>query len=226
MHRVLLSLIALSSVAMAGTASAAQLIVNGGFENGTFTPSGSAPKYDVITSGGTQDLTGWTVGNSLAWGLGATDINTHSGSGFVDFTGLGDTAPHGSISQALATTVGQQYIFSIFTTFDINTTPRITVTVDGVTLVLTGTPGVWDETPSGAIWGQLTGTFTATNASSLLTIAGQPGSSFMIGIDDVSVTGPDVAGVPEPASWMMMLIGFGGIGFSMRHIRGKRLKTA
>jgi hypothetical protein len=220
MRRLILSLVALATLGLSGTASAVELVANGGFEAGTF--HATVPGYDVIPAGGT-DLTGWTVGNSLAWGFGATDINTHSGSGYVDLTGVGDNGAHGTLSQTLSTTSGQLYAFSVFTAF-FNPSVGITVTLDGVPLTLTGTPGTYDGTT--AIWGQLTGMFTATGASSLLTIAGQPGESFTIGLDDVSVTGPDATAVPEPATWIMMLIGFGGIGLSMRHVRRRKLATA
>jgi hypothetical protein len=99
----------------AATATAAELLVNGGFESGKFTPvGGSILTYDTITQGGPQDLTGWTVGNSLVWGVNATDINTHAGNGFVDLTGIGDTTPHGILKQTISTVVGQQYAFSVF----------------------------------------------------------------------------------------------------------------
>lgn len=35
-----------------------------------------------------------------------------------------------------------------------------------------------------------------------------------------------LSAVPEPATWAMMLIGFGGIGFTMRHVRRNRAVTA
>jgi hypothetical protein len=35
----------------------------------------------------------------------------------------------------------------------------------------------------------------------------------MIGLDDLSVTGPTVGAVPEPSTWAMMILGFAGIGF-------------
>jgi hypothetical protein len=35
-------------------------------------------------------------------------------------------------------------------------------------------------------------------------------------ISNIVVDGPAVGGVPEPATWAMMLIGFGGIGWAMR----------
>lgn len=55
--------------------------------------------------------------------------------------------------------------------------------------------------------GNHTLTFTATNTSSML---GTYSGSFNFA----------VAPVPEPATWAMMLLGFGGIGFAMR--RGRR----
>ena len=36
---------------------------------------------------------------------------------------------------------------------------------------------------------------------------------------DTSLTGPNFTAVPEPATWAMMLIGFGGIGMAMRRRR-------
>lgn len=210
------------SLAFAAPAAAAtELIVNGGFESGAFTPYTPGAHYDVITSGGAQDLTGWTVGNSLVWGQGATDINTHVGAGFVDFTGIGNTVPHGALFQTLATTSGQTYNFSLFTTLDIaNPVAGIIVTIGGVPLTLSGINGVWDYSPTGAIWRQVTGSFVAGGASSVLSIAGQPGSSFMIGVDDVSVQAAALSGgVPEPATWAMMLLGVAAVGIGMRRRR-------
>jgi hypothetical protein len=38
-------------------------------------------------------------------------------------------------------------------------------------------------------------------------------------IDGVSFAASDIAAVPEPASWAMMLLGFGAIGLTMRRRR-------
>ena len=110
----------------AASASAVELITNGNFESGNFTPvGGGITTYDKIIAGGPQDLTGWTVSNfhnqspvppSLVWGVNTTDINPHAGNGFVDLTGVGDTNPHGELTQSISTLIGQQYTFSIFLT--------------------------------------------------------------------------------------------------------------
>ena len=104
---------------LSGAADAVELIQNGGFENGSFHPTGSFATYDTISASSPlpQDLSPWTVTHgSLGRGVGATDINTHTGSGFVDLTGVGDNGNHGTLSQTLSTILGQTYAFSIFTT--------------------------------------------------------------------------------------------------------------
>ena len=161
----------------------------------------------------------WTVGNSLVWGWNTTDINVYDGHGFVDVTGVGDTAPHGTLSQTLPTLVGQKYAFSVYTT--LYDTVGINVSANGAPIILSGPYGTWDGTPTGAIWRQITGAFIADGTSSTIVIAGQPGFSFMIGLDDVSVTGPELAAVPELSSWALMFLGFAGLGVVGYH-RAKR----
>src|SRR5436190_24299670 len=99
-------------------AKAVELLINGGFELGNFTPDPNDPnhRYDTIRSNGPQDLTGWSVGlsrvpptvgaqTSLAWGVNTVDINPRSGSGFVDLTGIGDTLPHGELNQTISSII-------------------------------------------------------------------------------------------------------------------------
>ena len=201
-------------------ANAAQLITNGGFELGAFTDPNN-DHYDVIpTESGAQDLTGWTVGNSLAWGVNTTDINPHAGVGFVDLTGIGDTTPHGILNQTIPTLIGHQYTFSIFETQDFGSSVvGIAVSAGGVPLVLSGTPGFWgDNTGLDATYGQLTGTFTATDTSTLISIGSIVFAAtfhpFMIGLDDVSVTGDaSTSATPIPAALPLFASGAGVFGF-------------
>jgi hypothetical protein len=211
--------VALCAIALATgsqSARAAELISNGGFELGTFTPS-AYPGYDIITSAGPQDLTSWTVGNSLVWGNGASDINVHAGNGYIDLTGVGNTVPHGIISQSISTLVGQIYTFSAFTTLDISS-PSVSfdVTANGIPIALSGAFGVWNYSPTGAIWRSVTGTFVAGSALTNISISGKSGFSYMIGLDDISVTGPVRGGVPEPSTWAMMILGFAAVGLMSR----------
>ena len=76
-------------------------------------------------------------------------------------------------------------------------------------------------------WTSETFDFVADSTSSYLYFiaegapTGQPPFSLL---DNVSLTGPQVAAVPEPGTWAMMIIGFGAVGGVMRRqARARRL---
>ena len=64
---------------------------------------------------------------------------------------------------------------------------------------------------TGSIWQSFTLDFTASSASTLISIQGEQGDQF-IGLDEVAVnaTAPST---PETSTWAMMLIGFAGFAF-------------
>jgi hypothetical protein len=132
-------------------------------------PNNPLSRYDTIyQSDNPQDLTGWTVGNSVVWGYDPVDINVNSGHGYVDSTGVGDNGTnqtgypatgHGTLSQTVSTLVGQPYTFSIYSTQD--TFVGFDVYANAGLVALAGVPGFWNYQPDGAIWLQLFGTFIA-----------------------------------------------------------------
>ncbi|GGI82641.1 hypothetical protein GCM10007973_18860 [Polymorphobacter multimanifer] len=59
-------------------------------------------------------------------------------------------------------------------------------------------------------------------------VFGISNTGFSVNVDNININSaaaPVVPGVPEPASWAMMLLGFGATGFAMRR-RGRDLRTA
>lgn len=125
------------------------------------------------------------------------------------------------LNQTLNTITGQDYTFSVYTTLDTSAPSAIgiTVTANGTPIVLSGTYGFWNYNPTGAIWRPVSGVFTATGASTALQISGQSGFSFMIGLDDVSVTGPVLTGIPEPSTWCLTFTGLAALGMAAKRRR-------
>jgi hypothetical protein len=105
----------------------------------------------------------------------------------------------------------------------------LTVTFSGATLAGSG--------GSGALFGSHPGGGTVTYTSSFLDFTGMTAGDFSIGLsgivpgfsspawlaDSVGTFASDAAnggnGIPEPATWAMMIIGFGGMGVLLRRRR-------
>ena len=181
------------ALAFATPAAAQELVTNGGFENGDF-------------SGFTQ------TGNT-----GSTFVTTNpayvtSGAYGAEFGPFGSTA---GISQTLSTNAGQSYLIS----FDLRNFSGRTVNFYDV---LFGGVSLFSATNSAAFgYTNFSTTATALGVSTDLAFNFRHDPS-LFALDNVSVTAVNGA-VPEPATWAMMLIGFGAMGVSMR--RRRRTKT-
>ncbi|WP_419814327.1 PEPxxWA-CTERM sorting domain-containing protein [Glacieibacterium sp.] len=233
-NKILLALAA--TLATAGAASAApNLVTNGDFE---MTSLKSNSQFGGGFGG--QTLTGWTGGggNSLQFYYfagTATTVNAvnqyndpkgYLRTNFVplsatsgNFIALdGDSNVAGNVSQTLnGLKIGKSYVvkFSWAATQLINrsgpTTEQLKVSFggDSQSTAIQNNPsegftGWWNESFK----------FTAGSASQVLTFlsVGTPNGLPPIALlDGVSVTA-----VPEPATWAMMLAGFGLIGFAAR----------
>lgn len=206
MNRVVLRVAPAVIAAFAASgAIAAPIVTNGSFESG---------------------LTGWTTsGTGTTPGIGITVITT----GGSNSTGYGDNVPvydlthavffvddnaNETLSQSVSLLGGQNYTlsFALFATGSGANNPYTFSLKDSVganvlaTNLSSSVPvGVW--TPySYSFQAVSTGNFTlAFNYTS-----GQTPSKDVI-LDAVNITA-----VPEPASWALMLMGFGGLGFAMR----------
>lgn len=227
--------LAIGSAAHAAT----ELITNGDFE---LTTCVASCEFGSPGASGGQTLTGWTGGADPGlqfWYKGGTETTVSATNRYGDpkayfyptftpspdvgksFVALdGDSAVNGSVSQTLTgLEVGKTYTL----TFDwaaaqlINRTGDITeqlqVSFGGQTFL---TPVL--AVPSGGFSGWKTATMfftpTATTQTLKFLSLGTPdGLPPIAALDSVSLT------VPEPATWAMMLVGFGGIGAMIRRRR-------
>jgi hypothetical protein len=131
---------------------------------------------------------------------------TDGGHQYLDLVGYGST---GEIYQMLNTVVGQKYQLS----FSYGNNPGIGTAQAQVTVI--GSPGVSDllshtvSTPSNIGWTTYTATFVADSTSTKLDFSEILGGSNA----GVLLDAINVAPVPEPSTWAMMILGFAGVGF-------------
>ncbi len=201
MRKLLLGLAATLSLS---TAANAATIVNGSFETGV------SPGSFTTLSGGSTAINGWTVGGASIDYIG-NYWTAQNGSRSIDLAGNGI----GSISQIIATVTGQMYNVSFFVSRnpDGGVTPRIGfVDVGGTPTQVSFANGASTRQNMG--WEQRNFVFTAASSSTTLRFSADPATSrtsFGLGLDNVSI-----AAVPEPGTWMMLLLGFGMIGGALR----------
>lgn len=199
----------------AGSAAHANLLVNGSFEQGAFVNQGN---QTMSLAAGSIVIDGWTVlTDATAWinagnpfGLAASD-----GSRFLDLTNYSAGAPFAGMSQSFATMAGATYTLS----FDLggsNAWGR----PDALIASAAGTSATFTTGPASAAtpnndWYHESMTFTATGATTTLTLQGSAGFNY-IGLDNVSVvlsSGPGpVPAIPEPGTWALMLAGLAVVG--------------
>ena len=232
---------AMAAMAVSSAAQAANLVTNGGFETSSYSHN---TQFGADYGG--QGVDSWTGlgGNHLQFYYrGGTQTSENATNQYGDqqgyfypsfnalssqggnFVGLdGDPDYQGQVSQTInGLVIGQQYTLTfdwaaaqlINRSFD--TTEFFNVTFGGETFN-TATLAV----PSGGFsgWKTVKLLFTATSASQVLTFlsVGTPnGQPPIAALDGVSLTA-----VPEPATWALMLMGFGAVGFAARRQSRKR----
>lgn len=212
-------------LAAAGSATAATL-VNGGFESG--------PAYNFGTYyRGPLTPTGW----SRVAGLEAPDIldnaynqtgagfaqllDPHGGARFLDTNGA---SPTGGLYQDIAgLNAGDEVTFTYWVgRWAQNSSGTLTATLFGDSTVV-------ETTTLAHLPGATSSTWTQYSVSGIVPLsgvvriqfAGNSGSTARgaPGLDDVEMTVTAVGGVPEPATWALMIGGFGLAGATLRRRR-------
>jgi hypothetical protein len=223
--RNLLAAAALGAAAFALPAGAAT-IVNGSFE----TPGTPAGGYTQFGAG--ADIGGWTVfGDTSNAVILINNSYTEPGVAFpsqdgvnnLDLTGAGNTGANG-VSQSVATVAGQIYTLSFFlgnaTGDGTGNTPFYTlpasliVSIDGVDTMFSN----FATTPGSINWQNNTLTFTANDANTDIAFTNATQGDNYVGLDLVSIFA-----VPEPSTWLSLILGFGFIGGLLRRRRGETL---
>jgi hypothetical protein len=206
MLRYLLAAAALSFVP---AVASAQLVTNGGFED----PTVSGPCCSTVPP---DALTGWTATPNVNVVLGtyssAGGVNlAYEGNQYLDLVGQGGT---GSISQDISLAEGVVYTLTFAYSHNLFSPNSATSASAEFTIgTLTGMVSHDTGDNSDLDWQIFTGNFMATGPMSTLNFTNLTGGvNEGILLDAVSIT----QAVPEPATWAMMLIGFGAVGFAMR----------
>jgi hypothetical protein len=194
--------------------SAGAAVVNGNFETGPF---GVAPAGWTVMPG-TEIYT--LQGGDYIPCCGASGTPAQLANHFVTF-GPGNVANISTLSQLVATITGATYTL----TFDQGVMGGGTQTLfanvfDGSEPLITS--GSWTQSANNALGSTFVTrslTFVAESNSSRIQFYVDQNSENVDGIlDNVTLT----AAVPEPATWALMLIGFGAVGSTMRRRRAAR----
>ncbi len=194
----------LLAAALLGSAGAAQAttIVNGGFEIG-------APASGYVTA----PPPGWYLQFGTVDHIGTYWQNGNNSLGSVDLSGNGN----GSLAQDISTVIGKLYTV----TFQLAGNPDGGNVVKSLSVAANnGQAQFYAFDTTGATrtnmgWVNRTYQFTANSTTTTLSFASGDTNAYGPAIDNVAIAG----GVPEPATWAMLILGFGVIGGAMRRRR-------
>ncbi|HVK42692.1 MAG TPA: choice-of-anchor C family protein [Phenylobacterium sp.] len=184
-------------------------LINGSFEEG------ADPGSFITLGNGSTAITGWTVKGHGVDYIGSYWTAAH-GDLSVDLSAL----KGGTIQQTIDTIVGKTYKV----TFWLAGNPdggqgdkfvATSVSGDQVNSFSFNVGG--GNTKQNMGWTQHSYTFKAFDPTATLAFNSQTNTPYGPALDNVSISA-----VPEPATWAMMIMGFGGVGAAVRASRRKQ----
>lgn len=183
-------------------ANAAEFVTNGGFENAAPTFGWTFSEWNTDTGGGINSNSGLNAASSRCFEAACADPDDVSAK---------------FIAQAISGLSAGSYTLSIAGNTGPGNDPS---TINGLKVYFDDLL-VLDQTNvapvlGSNVWNTFTSTFAVTGTSGVLKVLAYSSGNYHV--DDVSVT--DVSGgVPEPATWALMLAGFGVVGSVVRRHR-------
>ena len=167
---------------------------------------------ELINNGGfeTGNFSGWTQSGNTGFTFVQCGPGQIAGNCTAYFGPVGSV---GGISQTIATIVGRTYVFNFALRNLGGPTNSFAALIGGNTVL--------SYTNAGAFGAALNSfNYVATGTSTAVQFNFRQDPSYF-GLDSVSLT----AGVPEPMTWALMILGFGLIGGAMRRRVGATTTT-
>ena len=207
-------LLAATAAALAAVPAGAVTIVNGSFEDASVNPGSF-----VTLNNGNTSITGWKVRGASIDYIGSY-WQAQDGVRSIDLNGNGQ----GAITQALTgLTIGQAYqvVFWLAGNPDGGPATKIAVASDGGAFTGVYSFDTTGNTRQNMGWERQTFRFVADSTTADLSFSSAQPGFYGAALDNVSISA-----VPEPATWALMILGFGAVGGAMRRRRAATLATA
>lgn len=190
--------------------------------------SGSAMAASVLVGGYTLDQnsfgTGFGVhsdstqsGSSISGNVNidGSDVNFSTTNGVLNITGSGEATVYGDPGlENLLVTFEKSWSEITFNFAQLDAASAFTLLVNG-TALFSATPNVGDLACTFCVINKGENKFTVSNAAGINSLA----FNFDPAVENAKqfrVEGVVAGGVPEPATWTMMIMGFGAVGAMVR----------
>jgi uncharacterized protein DUF642 len=203
-------------VLCSGTARAS--VVNGGFELSVVDDTTAAGSGRQTFASGSTGINGWVISGpgdvylhkspQIGTAIGSTFNFAQDGNQYLDLSGGiggGTAGMHATVSQSVATVVGQSYLLEFYIGAATSPSATINVKLDGASSLLNQTLTAVPPTAN-IVWTKQSFSFTADSITTTLSFVDLSGfddnHSF---VDNVSIVGV----VPEPSSFFYWSAAFG-----------------